>query len=149
RIVRRNTTKFFRDRFGRTRREQVIESLGPANPVEPAQLIFIHDPIAKTDFVVDHRQGTVRRSVASPLDVDMRKMESDAAKQDLGKRSIEGLDCVGTRQTAVIPAGKIGNERPIQIVSETWFAPAIEAVVRSTTSDPRTGETTYTLHHII
>ena len=33
RIVRRNLTREYRDRSGRTRREQTIESLGPSSPV--------------------------------------------------------------------------------------------------------------------
>ena len=39
-------------------------------------------------------------------------------------------------------------ERPIAIVTETWFAPSIAAVVQSTTSDPRFGQTTYQLHNV-
>jgi hypothetical protein len=69
-------------------------------------------------------------------------------KEDLGKRSVEGVECTGTQQTITIPAGEVGNERPIQIVTETWFAPAIDAVVQSSTNDPRFGQTTYQLHNV-
>ena len=69
-------------------------------------------------------------------------------KEDLGKRTIEGVECTGTQQTITIPAGEVGNERPIQIVTETWFAPAIDAVVQSSTNDPRFGQTTYQLHNV-
>jgi hypothetical protein len=35
---------------------------------------------------------------------------------------IEGIECKGTRKEAIIKAGAIGNEQPIEIVSETWFS---------------------------
>lgn len=72
----------------------------------------------------------------------------DVVKEDLGTRNIEGVECSGTRQTITIPAGAIGNEKPIAIVTETWFAPAIAAVVESTTDDPRYGKTTYQLTNV-
>ena len=72
----------------------------------------------------------------------------DVVKEDLGAKSIEGVDCNGTRQTITIPAGQVGNEKPIQIVTETWYAPSIGATVQSTTSDPRYGQTTYQLTNL-
>jgi hypothetical protein len=58
------------------------------------------------------------------------------------------VDCTGTRQTITIPAGAIGNEKPISIVTETWYAPSIAAVVESTSDDPRYGKTTYQLTNV-
>ena len=72
----------------------------------------------------------------------------DVVKEDLGPRNIEGVDCSGTRQTITIPAGEIGNDKSISIVTETWFAPSIAAVVESTTDDPRYGKTTYQLTNV-
>jgi hypothetical protein len=72
----------------------------------------------------------------------------NVSKEDLGTRNIEGVDCTGTRRTTTIPAGAIGNEKPISIVTETWFAPAIGAVVQSTSNDPRFGKTTYQLTNV-
>jgi len=72
----------------------------------------------------------------------------DVVKEDLGTRNIEGVDCSGTRTTTTIPAGAIGNEKSISIVRETWYAPAITAVVESTTEDPRFGKTTYQLTNV-
>jgi hypothetical protein len=69
-------------------------------------------------------------------------------KEDLGARTIEGVNCTGTRQTSTIPAGAIGNDQPIRIVTETWFSDAIGAVVQSTSDDPRFGKTTYQLTNL-
>jgi hypothetical protein len=65
--------------------------------------------------------------------------------ESLGTKSIEGVDAVGTRTTITIPAGKIGNERAIEIVNERWESPDLKVVVLSRSSDPRFGETTYRL----
>ena len=48
-----------------------------------------------------------------------------------------------------IPAGTIGNEREIAIVTERWYSEAIEAMVVQRFSDPRAGETTYRLVNVV
>jgi len=69
-------------------------------------------------------------------------------KEDLGKQNIEGVEAAGTRTTVTIPAGEIGNERAIEIVSERWYSPELQLVVMTRHSDPRTGETTYKLTNV-
>jgi hypothetical protein len=71
------------------------------------------------------------------------------SRQDLGERIIGGLTARGTRTTTTIPAGDIGNDQPIRIVSEEWFAPELQVLVLTKHSDPRSGETTYTLSNIV
>jgi hypothetical protein len=85
----------------------------------------------------------------NPNTVIVPDEKRDVVKEDLGTRNIEGVDCTGTRQTITIPASAVGNEKPIAIVTETWFAPAIAAVVESTTDDPRYGKTSYQLSNVL
>jgi hypothetical protein len=66
-------------------------------------------------------------------------------QKSLGTQTIEGVEATGTQSTVTIPAGAIGNEQPIKIVSEQWYAPALQVVVLSKRSDPRTGEMVYRL----
>ena len=61
---------------------------------------------------------------------------------------MEGVAVEGTSTTMTIPAGQIGNELPINIVSERWFSPDLKVLVMSRQSDPRFGETTYRLTNI-
>jgi hypothetical protein len=68
--------------------------------------------------------------------------------ESLGTQFMEGIVVEGTRTTLTIPAGHIGNELPIQIVSERWFSPDLRVLVMSRQSDPRFGETTYRLTNI-
>jgi hypothetical protein len=74
---------------------------------------------------------------------------SPAVSESLGTQMIEGVLAEGTRSTTTIPAGQIGNERPIEIVSERWFSPELRVLVLSKQSDPRFGETIYRLSNIV
>jgi hypothetical protein len=69
-------------------------------------------------------------------------------KEDLGTQTVEGVSAVGTRTTITIPAGRIGNERPIDIVDERWFSPDLQTMVMTRHSDPRAGESIYRLTNI-
>lgn len=73
---------------------------------------------------------------------------SDVKEEKLGMQMIEGVQAEGTRRTTTIPAGEIGNERPIEMVSERWYSPELQLVVMTRYSDPRSGETTYKLTNI-
>ena len=68
--------------------------------------------------------------------------------ETLGKQFMEGVEAEGTRTTFTIPAGQVGNELPINIVSERWLSPELKVLVMSRQSDPRFGETTYRLTNI-
>lgn len=74
--------------------------------------------------------------------------EQKGKKESLGKQSIEGVEAEGTRTTITIPAGDIGNERAIEVLSERWYSPELQVVVMTKHSDPRFGETTYRLTNI-
>ena len=69
--------------------------------------------------------------------------------EDLGEQTIEGVTATGTRTTTEIPAGAIGNEQPIKIVSEQWFSHELQLLIVTRHSDPRIGETTYRLTGIV
>lgn len=72
-----------------------------------------------------------------------RMIHPEEESEPLGKASIAGISADGTRTTTTIPANAMGNERPIDIVRERWYAPDLQIVLRSTQTDPRFGETTY------
>ncbi len=73
---------------------------------------------------------------------------ANEVKEQLGKQLVEGVEAEGTRTTVTIPAGDIGNERAVEIVSERWYSPELQLVVMTRHSDPRFGETTYKLTNI-
>src|SRR6266516_1234674 len=77
-----------------------------------------------------------------------KKMKQESQTETLGSQVIEGVRADGTRTTMTIPAGAIGNDQPIQIISERWYSPELQTVVMTKRSDPRMGETTYRLSNI-
>jgi hypothetical protein len=62
---------------------------------------------------------------------------------------MEGLLVTGTRTTITIPAGQIGNEKPIDIVTEVWTSPDLKTVVFSKRTDPRMGEQIFQLTNVV
>lgn len=74
--------------------------------------------------------------------------DRNAKTESLGKRNMEGVVAEGTRTTLTIPAGEIGNERPIEVVTERWFSPELQTVVMSRHVNPMTGEHVYKLTNL-
>jgi hypothetical protein len=72
----------------------------------------------------------------------------DSKSESLGTKIVEGVQVTGTRSTQTIPAGTIGNDKDLNIIRETWYSPELQLVIQSTQSDPRFGQTTYTLKNI-
>lgn len=68
--------------------------------------------------------------------------------ESLGRQNFDGVSAEGTRTTVTIPAGEIGNEQPIQMVSEVWISAELQTVVYSRQSDPSVGETIFKLTNI-
>jgi TonB family protein len=66
----------------------------------------------------------------------------------LDRRPVEGIECEGTRIVTTIPVGAIGNDRPIETISETWYSPELSMMILSKRSDPRFGESTYRVTNI-
>jgi hypothetical protein len=54
----------------------------------------------------------------------------------------------GTRITRTIPAGEIGNQKPIVITIEKWYSAELQETVMTKRNDPRMGETVFQLTNI-
>jgi hypothetical protein len=87
------------------------------------------------------------------IGVQQRAMIADepgeVKTEDLGSKAMEGVTVTGTRTTRAIPAGQIGNERPLSIVTEVWTSPELKTVIYSKRSDPRMGDQTFELTNIV
>lgn len=62
---------------------------------------------------------------------------------DLGARSIEGLDAVGTRESVTIPPGAMGNTAPLERSKEFWYSPQLDLNLRVLRVDPLHGEQSF------
>ena len=163
-ITNEETAHFYRDSEGRTRRENKLMVPGSDGKDVPT-MIMIHDPVAHTHFVLN----TVRKSAdelgvgmgvghgggqaRQEKDVFFMKKQADEAaanpssseaetKEDLGTQSIEGYVAKGTKATKVIPAGKMGNEKPITVTTESWYSDELGLEVLRVHNDPWSGEVT-------
>src|ERR1017187_6893287 len=70
------------------------------------------------------------------------------AGESLGKQMMEGVNAEGTRYVSTIEVGAIGNDRPIQISSESWYSTDLQMVIMSKHSDPRTGDESFRVTNI-
>jgi hypothetical protein len=179
RIIHKSSALLYRDTEGRTRNEQTLGAIGPwASSANPPKTIFINDPVAGVNYVLNpHEQSAdklpapdiavgapnIGFSVARKLSLLGQKLATDDLKREaptggiapmdvktesLGTQIIEGVQAEGTRTIVTIPAGQIGNEKDLQTTSERWYSPELQTVVLRKQSDPRFGDTQYRLINI-
>jgi hypothetical protein len=171
RIKQTNTAHFYRDSEGRTRMENLLQHSAGGLPNLPrvvfindpvARTNYALDPGRRTatrtswasrsrdgDEPADRSRPMARMgagAVAPPPDGARRGEMRSRAGQDvktesLGRQIVEGVQADGARTTTTFAAGEIGNELPVQVVSETWYSPELQTFVLRKRSDPRFGET--------
>jgi hypothetical protein len=151
RITNKTTALVARDSEGRTRRELRLDTLGPfvVSGDRPA-MVLINDPAAKTHYWLNAEDKSVRmirepKNGPPPGTDEGREGFAQGQVEALGTKTIEGVAAEGTRSIITIPAGEIGNDRPLEIVSERWYSSELQTVVLSKHSDPRHGEHIYRL----
>lgn len=173
-INRNSTASLYRDSEGRTRREEhtalnvagtLAASGGAARPT-----VLIHDPVAQAAYVLNPQKKTAQKMAFSPhhgpgphpgagqgatAEAETgpgaggpHHFAGTVKTESLGKQMIEGIEVEGTRHTLTIPAGSIGNDQAIQSVTERWYSPELQVVVKSVRTDPRFGQTVYQLSNI-
>lgn len=160
-ITRKTETNLFRDSLGRVRREVTFPAIGPlATSGQSKSFVLINDSVAKESFILHPDTKTAEKMVKPSGKMNgpaknmmgywkQRPIEDPSIKtEDLGTQMIAGVSAQGTRHTRTIPAGQIGNEKTITIVSERWYSDELQMVVMSKRSDPRFGDTTYILKDV-
>jgi hypothetical protein len=178
RIVNKTSSFVARDSQGRTRRETDLHRIGTMQVDSPKTVFindptthtqYIFTPGGEATKVL-RSEGNWKEG---PQIIELRKMREQRLKdktivtvqgahegqqskessehvkhEDLGTQTIEGVSTQGKRDTVTIPAGQIGNEKPIEIVTETWFSPELHTMILRKHSDPRLGDSTYRLTDI-
>lgn len=143
----------FRDGEGRIRQEVPFEKIG-GFPVlgrdnQPIRLVQIIDSAAGEAYSLNTQS---KRYFKIPLlqkpPLEQKDAEQNGKEESLGTRTIEGVQAEGTRTTIEIPAGQIGNDKPIYVVTERWFSPELQTVVLSKHVDPFAGEVVFRLVNI-
>jgi|SRR5665213_1583442 len=172
RIENTETDKFYRDGQGRTRIERSSGAILIQDPVQGSSAeingnskmvrrstfkttmpsIGVAVSSVDADKLKAEMKAQAGADISKEIAIQMGKATAEAAarnSEDLGYQSVNGVTAQGFRNTTTIPAGKIGNDRPIQIVSERWYSNDLQMNVKTVNSDPRFGETTYQLTNIL
>jgi len=156
----------FRDSEGRSRREVSFSGVGPLEATGGThKMVAIFDPVAGVHYMLNpdkkiaHKMtlpvkgdGNPDKAQAFQQKMQARRQQEEASGvlkvESLGTQMVNGVNAEGTRTTHTIVAGVIGNDNAIQVVSERWFSPDLQTVVKSTRTDPRFGTTTFSLTNI-
>ena len=100
------------------------------------------------------KSGTVGSSENAPRNGSSDNVVQTAGRlpnnilEDLGQKNINGITAHGTRITTLVAVGAIGNDREFRSTTERWFSDDLNVLVKSISSDPRFGTTTYELTNI-
>lgn len=128
---------------------KMLTTSGPGVPdVAAAKLLARANTLPTSVIMPPPPMGGATLSVITSDKLDLDKMQAESRTEDLGTQVIEGVNAQGVRTTRTISAGEIGNEKPIEIVTEVWTSPDLKTIVMSKRSDPRAGEQTFRLTNI-
>jgi len=106
RIVHKSSASVYRDSEGRTRREQVLAKIGPyASAGDTPQTIFINDPIAEVNYILEPGSRTARK-MSMPNVVLRRTPEGPGADKIRSKESVE-LRAVPPEVRAISPLASL------------------------------------------
>jgi hypothetical protein len=166
RIQHSTTGTIARDGQGRTHRDMTLPAIGQfASSGQTARhVIFINDPVAGVHYVLHPDEKSANKMTPPPngrhggkgageangaSGAGWRQHQKEVVTTSLGTQMINGISAEGTRYTRTIPAGKIGNEKPITIVTEKWYSSELQMVVMTKRTDPfRGGDTVSQLTNI-
>lgn len=87
------------------------------------------------------------RVAGPPKGTDVLRL-AGLQEEDLGSQVIDGLTVKGTRHTRTIPAGQMGNEKPMTQTFETWTSSDLHVVLLNKTDTPESGQYTTKLVNI-
>jgi hypothetical protein len=65
--------------------------------------------------------------------------------EDLGTRTIAGVETVGRRETNTIDVGAMGNDQPLTATSETWHSQELAINLLSLRTGPMVGKQNFTI----
>ena len=121
-------------------------TLDPVNHVAHRQKVQAFVPPASRNLagapVSSPRAAPVQASNAVPPPSGDARLRRTISQDSVGTQLINGVQAEGHRTIETIPPDAEGNDRPITVVSETWFSPELKLTVLNKRSDPRSGEST-------
>jgi len=149
-----------RDDRGRIYNE--FRPLVPASvkDVPPVTVIHLYDPQNRmTEYLYPanktYRMMMLNRPPATDTTEDFASPTGAAApanqfthQDDLGYRTMEGLQVHGVRVTQTLPAAESGTGQDVVVTDEYWYSEALRVNLATKHDDPRTGSVTMTVTQI-
>jgi TonB family protein len=133
-----------RDMQGHTRNE-ARSWINPTTSEEPRLTrIELYDPATRTRTNLFPLNKLARQWVVGTSSTSQTNPAAmpETRRESLGSDVMEGLHVQGTRTTQVYPAGAMGNDRPLTIVTESWFSEDLRIALLTRRNDPRYGAQT-------
>ena len=161
RIHSESTTKVYRDAQGRVRREVGVDLATPATGNVKRSMVVITDPVAGKRYMLNPDNKTARempmRGPKHPGEAHEEHMRAmggpddpgAVTKEQLGTKAVNGMQAEGVRVTRTIPAGAIGNDKPIAVVTERWYSTDLQIGVMTLHTDPMMGTVTTKLVNVV
>jgi hypothetical protein len=160
-ITSKRQTSVFRDAQGRVRTEETVTPPASSGK-QPYTQVTILDYVGGNRYLLDSSSMTAYQSPlripqargagtnGEPRRGGPRAGENapQVVRTTLAPQSINGLMSTGTHFVETIPAGQIGNERPIQISRMMWVSNDLKVPVQIKSSDPRFGTTVMDLTNV-
>jgi len=145
-----NQATVYRDSQGRVRREVEFELVTPQTGAKKGTMIIITDPVADKRYMLNPQKKVVHEMPMLPKPPAGEEgapgpkwMNSkNVTTEQIGTKTILGLQATGTRMTRTIPAGEIGNAKPIEVVTERWESTDLQIPLSVTHTDPMMGTMT-------
>lgn len=139
-VVRDSSGRVFQERRSFTPQGNVEETMLTEFDIEDPNLheLTMCHPFTKTCQVFRFQTQVTPPVQPSSLPA-MRKLPNGTTIQneDLGRNTVAGVDCLGSREIMTIPAGLIGNEKPQPVIKEFWYSPQLGVNLVTKRFDPR------------
>lgn len=152
-VDRSETEVVYRDDQGRTRRE-----------INGGRNISILDPASGVAYNLNSEMKTAMKRVLTPTSIatqsrapnqSLLELATAQAKgrqnmtvDDLGTQVVNGVSAQGVRVSTIVPLGTFGNDRELKTVVDRWVSTDLHVLVKSVTTDSRTGSVNYDLTNL-
>jgi hypothetical protein len=176
RIVRTNTVRYFRDGQGRTRTERPGLNM-QGIPAAGGPIVTITDPVSgkQIHMFPGHQSASVFNlprgvPVSQPATLSAcngenippfalmgigmaigagQYTEASTSTTSLGQKVVNGLNATGCRIVRTIPAGVLGNEKPITSTTDQWVSSELGMTVQLSETSSLGGSITMNLEQTV
>ena len=154
-IARKTGGALYRDGLGRVRQEITLPLPLPASAsAELGNMVIMSDPSTGAHWTLMPASKTAMKMIMPASPVEKMNGDSNTEKkfhaigvaggsaENLGTQNMEGVSVSGTRTAHAIPVGQLGNDQPLQLVTEQWYSPELHMTVFLKRDDPMSGTKT-------